>query len=492
MMPAPIRIRLFLSYLAVLLLGMGLAVILAWWSVGSLYLETQRENLLAQAQLTAAALQGKPLPITPSEPYLQTMNALPGIHTRLLGEQGGVIVGLPLVGADASLPAPPAENNAFISPAELLARPEIVRALQGQSATAVRRVPSAQNRSVLYAAAPVVDENGSVTGLIYLATPLPAAGLPISLLLNLAGACLAAVVLALMAGTLLARRIARPVEDIAQAVKAVKTGNLNQQVPAASSISELNDLGQAFNAMTESLRQSNQAKNAFVADVTHELRTPLTVIKGTIETLEDGALDDAGGRGPLLASMGRETDRLIRLVNDLLVLTRADAGTLNMHIQPLDLGELVRARCGHLTALAARRQVQFSLMFAASAEPPCVFGDSDRLAQVLDNLLDNAIRYSPQGSTITVEVRPSAEEYQCLVGDCGPGIPQKHLPFIFERFYRVDASRNRQTGGVGLGLAIAHALILAQGGQISAESFEGRGTSLSFSLPASGNCHPTA
>jgi len=488
---APIRTRLFLSYLAVLMLGMGLAVILAWRLVEALYLETQRENLLAQAQLTAAALQGQPLPNIPAEPYVQTANILPGIHTRVLGEQGAVIVGLPIPAGNAVLQAPPAENSAFISSEELLKRPEIAQALQGQPATAIRRVATAGNRRVLYASAPILAENGTVTGLVYLATPLPSAGLPASLLLDLVGVFLVAVVIALIAGTLLARRIAQPVEDIAHAVAAVSAGNLNQLVPTESGISELNGLGQAFNAMTESLRKSDQAKNAFVADVTHELRTPLTVIKGTIETLEDGALDDTAGRGPLLASMQSETDRLIRLVNDLLVLTRADAGTLNIHLQPLDLGELARDRCEHLATLAAQRQVQFAVTVAESEAPHCALGDADRLAQVLDNLLDNAIRYSPEGTTITVDVRQSGAECQCVVCDSGPGIPEKHLPFIFERFYRADASRNRQTGGAGLGLAIARALVLAQGGRISAESAPGSGTTLCFSLPVSGNCSPT-
>jgi signal transduction histidine kinase len=232
--------------------------------------------------------------------------------------------------------------------------------------------------------------------------------------------------------------------------------------------------------MTESLRQSDQAKNAFVADVTHELRTPLTVIKGTIETLEDGALDDIAGRGPLLLSMQRETERLIRLVNDLLVLTRADAGTLNMNIQPLDLVELAHARCDHLSALAALRKVQLVVTGAESAQ---VSGDIDRLSQVLDNLLDNAIRYSPGSSTVTVEIHPSASECQCAVSDCGPGIPEKHLPFIFDRFYRADTSRNRQTGGAGLGLSIVQALVQVQGGRISAESTEGQGTTIRFTLP---------
>ncbi len=475
-MSTPIRTRLFFSHLAILFIGMSLAAGLAWRSVESLYLETQRENLLAQAQLIAAELQNQPIPNIPVEPYSQSSNFAPGIHARVLGDQGAVIVGLPVVAGQV----PPAENNASISPAELIARPEISEALNGNPSTAVRRVASAQNARMLYAAAPIFTDAGTVTGLVYLATPLPSAGLPSTILFELIGAALAAILLALIAGNLIARRIAKPIEEIARAAAAVSAGDLNQQAPAQSNIRELNSLGLDFNAMTASLRQSNKAKNAFVADVTHELRTPLTVIKGTIETLEDGALDDLVGRGPLLASMQRETERLIRLVNDLLALTRADAGTLNLHIQPLDLGELTRTRCEYFAVVAARRQIQFTLTIAEAY----VMGDPDRLAQVLDNLLDNAIRYSPQNSIITVEVNQSGAEVQCSIKDRGMGIPEKHLPFIFERFYRADASRDRQTGGAGLGLSIARALVESQGGSISAESISGHGTTLHFSLPA--------
>lgn len=473
--PVSLRTRLFLNTLSILLLGMGLAALLAWRSVETLYLETQRENLLAQANLTAAALNGQPIQAQFSQPYLQTSNIQPGIHTRLLGEKGAVVVSLPI--PEGNVLVPPAENNTPISPQELLARVEIAQAMRGQSATAIRTVT---NRRVLYAAAPILAEDGSLMGLVYLAMPLPAGGLPFSLVLQLAGAALAAVALALLAGTLLARRIISPVEAIAQAAAAVSAGNLDQHVPTGSEISELNDLGLAFNHMTGSLRQSTQTKNAFIADITHELRTPLTVIKGTIETLEDGALDDLTGRGPLLAAMQRETERLIRLVNDLLVLTRADAGKLNMEIQPLDLAELARARCAHLAGLAAHRQVKFAV---TGAETAWALGDTDRLSQVLDNLLDNALRHSPQDSTVTIEISCVVGKCQCALRDCGAGIPEEHLPFIFERFYRADASRNRQTGGAGLGLAIVRALVLAQGGEISAESKVGQGTIIRFSLP---------
>ncbi|MBN1537224.1 MAG: HAMP domain-containing protein [Anaerolineales bacterium] len=482
-MSTPIRTRLISTNLTVLLLGMTLAALLAWKSVESLYLQTQQENLLAQAEITAAALQGQPLPITLEEPYYQTTNVMPGIHSRILGEQGAVILSLPISEENTQLQAPPAENQSYISPEELLARPEIEQALKGQSATAVRRVASAENRRVLYAAAPIQTFDGNVSGLVYLATPLPAAGIPNSLLSDLVIAALAAVILALIVGTLLARRIARPIENIAHAAEVVSEGNLYYRVQTESDVRELDNLKQAFNKMTKSLQHSDQAKNAFIADVTHELRTPLTVIKGTIETLEDGALDDTAGRGPLLESMHRETDRLIRLVNDLLVLTRADAGMLNLQRLPINLGELVRGRCEHFTPLANRSQVHFEVIIPKSIDPLMVTGDDDRLAQVLDNMLDNAIRYSPPGSAISVEVCRDDRTCHFLVHDCGPGILPDHLPYIFERFYRADASRNRQTGGVGLGLAIARALILAHDGSIFAESTPGEGTTLHFTLP---------
>jgi signal transduction histidine kinase len=255
-------------------------------------------------------------------------------------------------------------------------------------------------------------------------------------------------------------------------------------VETGNSISEIERLSETFNDMAENLRQSDEAKKAFIADVTHELRTPLTVIKGTIETLEDGALDDVEGRGPLLTSMQRETDRLIRLVNELLVLTRADAGSLQLNMQMIDLAELVRSRCDVFANLAGRKGIRLTCL-ANDQSSSYIRADSDRLSQVIDNLLDNAVRHSPKNSTITIGIQQKEAGLECSVTDQGTGIPAEHLPFIFERFYRVDASRSRTgaEGGTGLGLAIAKALVSAQGGHIHAESIDGQGTTIKFWLP---------
>jgi signal transduction histidine kinase len=185
---------------------------------------------------------------------------------------------------------------------------------------------------------------------------------------------------------------------------------------------------------------------------------------------------------------------LIRLVNDLLVLTRADASVLQLDLQPLDLESLTRARCETLASLASTRGVKLEVnrKGATSGAGFCVLGDPDRLAQVLDNLLDNAIRHAPENSLVTVELEHQGDNIECAVSDNGTGIPTQHLPFIFERFYRVEASRDRSSGGSGLGLAIARSLVLAQDGDILAESQEGMGTKITFRLPAAENCPPTA
>lgn len=477
-----IRTRLSLNYLSVLALGMLLAGTLTWLAIERLYINTQRENLLAQARLIATALQGTVLPTGLVQPYSQIANVAPGIHTRLLNEGGAVIVGLPLADAFSAVPA--AEQSTSIPTSQLVQRPEIDSALQGIPATATRRV---LDRRVLYAAAPVHAEDDQITGIVYIATPLPAMRLPASIVWQLIGALLVAVLLATIAGNLLARSIADPLEGLAGAANRIAQGDLKQRVSIESNIAELHALKQTFNNMVESLQHADEAKKAFIADVTHELRTPLTVIKGTIETLEDGALDDAEGRDLLLASMARETERLIRLVNELLVLTRADAGALQLNLQRFDLKELINYRCEVFSGLATRRGILISHM---AQSVPAILADPDRLSQVIDNLLDNAIRHSPENSTIIITIKPANEGVECSIQDQGAGIPVQHLPFIFERFYRVDASRNRKNGGTGLGLAIVRALVKAQGGQISAHSDEGKGTTITFWMPVSDAISP--
>jgi signal transduction histidine kinase len=427
-------------------------------------------------------LDGSPAITANPDPYSQTINVTPGIHTRLLNESGAVIVGVPLLEGDDPVQVPPSEDPGFVPAEDLLLRSEIQAALQGDAETAIRQVDALDNERVLYAAAPVRDMDGQVISLVYLAMPLPSRGLPGDLVVKLLGALLIGGIIASILGLLLARSVSRPLEDLDLAAANVSTGNLDQQVTVKGNVRELENLGLSFNRMTESLRRSTKAKNDFIADVTHELRTPLTVIRGTVETLEGGAIDDQAGRPALLTSMSRETNRLIQLVNQLLLLTRSDAGALTLDRKPLDLEELAKERSEMMEPLANQNGVSLLVSNSQEVSRP-VSADQTRIAQVLDNLLDNALRYAPAGSTIKIQLEHHGKWVQCSVSDIGPGIPPMDLPHIFDRFYRVEKSRDRNSGGAGLGLAIAKSLIEAHGGKIEAHSEQGQGTKLVFQLP---------
>ncbi|MBA3471106.1 MAG: HAMP domain-containing protein [Herpetosiphonaceae bacterium] len=500
-----LRQRLILSYLLIIALGIGGAAVATWISVEQIYLSTQATNLLAQAEAVAADLAQSNGAMLPAQPYSQLTNSLPGVHLHVIPSQSGVVVNL---AQSAALPAKSAVslNSLDLAAANrqpdllqtlaassadqiapLYARPEIRQAQQGQPATAIRRIPAAANRWVLYAAAPVRAANGAVVSLVYIATPLPASGwaaLEPGTRWRL-GAILAALIgLAGGAGWWLAAHLARPLSRLASAANAVAAGDLTHTVPNRTGVLELQTLASAFNTMTTSLQQADLAKKTFVADISHELRTPLTIIKGTVETLQDGALDDLAVREGFLTSLASETERLIQLVNDLLILNRANAGALNLRLEPTDLAGLARDRAQRFAGLAAQQGVRITV--AADDPDLWVQADAHRLAQVLDNLLHNAIRHAPQG-TIHVTLGSDADGVSCSVADSGSGIPATHLPHIFERFYRVDSSRNRGSGGSGLGLAITQALLAAQGGHISVVSVEQQGTTFTFWLPRAAN-----
>jgi signal transduction histidine kinase len=290
-----------------------------------------------------------------------------------------------------------------------------------------------------------------------------------------------ALVLAAIAGGWLSRRITRPVQQLTTAAEAVAEGRFDQTV-LVHTRDELGRLGQTFNDMTARLQAARQMQVDFVADVSHELRTPLTSIKGTVETLREGAVDDLAVRDRFLATIESETDRLTRLVNDLLLLSRADSAALNLRRQPLDVGQLARTLADRLSAQAALHDLTIDVIVDPATPPASA--DADRIEQVLLNLLDNARKYARPQSTITIEIAATPDRWvQVRVRDHGAGIPADQLARIGQRFYRADKARSREQGGHGLGLAIAQSLIHAHGGRLWLESEEGVGTTASFTLP---------
>ena len=296
----------------------------------------------------------------------------------------------------------------------------------------------------------------------------------------LALAAFGAAVIALLLGAFLAGNLTRPVRDLTKAIQAMSRGELKQQVPVRSA-DELGALTQAFNQMSADLARSNELRRQMTADIAHDLRTPLTVITGYIEALRDGVLKPTPAR---FEAMHNEAQQLKRLVEDLRTLSLADAGELPLQRQPMAPRALLERLAVAYAPQAAARKI--ALEVAAEPGLPELHVDPERMAQVLGNLISNALRYTPDGGRIVLAAQ-AAERGDALVlavQDNGAGMPADVLPHIFDRFYRGDPSRGQQEVESGLGLAIAKSIVEAHGGNITASSAgAGQGSTFAIRLP---------
>jgi signal transduction histidine kinase len=237
-------------------------------------------------------------------------------------------------------------------------------------------------------------------------------------------------------------------------------------------------LAQAFNSMAAELEYAEQLRRNMVADVAHELRTPLSNIQGYLEAIRDGMVEPDAG---VIRSLNEETSLLSRLVNELQELSLAEAGELKLVYQAEDITNLVRQAVTPWQPQLTAGEISLSLDVPDNL--PLVNIDWQRVNQVLHNILENAVAHTPKGGAINVAASQKGKSVEVSISDTGEGIPAEDLPHIFERFYRVDKSRARATGGSGLGLTIAKRLIEAHGGTITVQSKQGEGSRFSFTLP---------
>lgn len=290
---------------------------------------------------------------------------------------------------------------------------------------------------------------------------------------------LAATGIALLLGTVLSRSLTSPIRELTQATHAVSQGDLSQQVPVRSN-DELGELAQAFNKMSNELSRSVNARKQMTADIAHELRTPLSLILGHAEAVHDGVLPPTRENFEIIRE---EANRLEHLVNDLRILSLADAGELAITPQTIEPERLLQEVASLYQVQTQRKNITLDLDIVAPL--PTVEVDPGRMTQVLTNILDNALRHTPEGGKITLSARAVRDQVELAVQDSGPGLKSEDLERIFNRFYRTDASRQREDGGSGLGLAIAKSIVQAQGGQVSAVSEEGKGLKVIVMLPKS-------
>jgi signal transduction histidine kinase len=299
-----------------------------------------------------------------------------------------------------------------------------------------------------------------------------------TVLLPLAQAAIVGVVLSIIMAFLISYWVASPLQKAAKVASTIGTGEFDQNVPE-SGPDEVRSLAHSFNDMIARVKVSQQAQRDFVANISHELRTPLTSIQGFSQAIIDGTASDPDAVRRSATVIHDEAGRMSRLVDGLLDLARLDAVPSSLNRTPLDLAQLLNSLVEKLTLRANEKKITMKVR----VDPlPTMIADTDRLSQVFTNLIENAIKYSPEGGTVVLAARSGSGEAIVSVADSGGGIPAEDLPRIFERFYRVDKARAGK--GYGLGLAITKDIVQAHGGSIRVESALGSGTRFTVRLPA--------
>lgn len=336
------------------------------------------------------------------------------------------------------------------------------------------------NDTVLWVVLPV-QNRGEVIGGVILYSPVMGITLTMAKVKNLfIYSAVVSIIFATLIAYFFSKSVSRPLQEMNYIAHQVADGKFDGRVDFRSN-DEIGELGQSFNFMAAKIERHEKMRREFVANVSHELRSPLTSIQGFIEALMDGKDKTPEARKRYLEIVHHETMRLIRLVNELLDLSRVEAGTVKLKIEELELVGIIDRVLKKYRPVMEER----SLRVIKKLPPvmPGVKGDGDRIQQVLNNLLDNAIRYSQNSGEIVITVEDEADSIKISIEDHGKGITVEELPYVWDRFYKVDKARSRNEEGTGLGLAIARQIVEQHGGKVEAVSVPQRGSKFSFSLP---------
>jgi heavy metal sensor kinase len=462
--PKPIRVRLTLWY------ALQLGLILVLFS-GAIYLLLARaldgqvdSELARAAEVVTRVLRWENDHLTvegsagrQEVPHLGER----GLLVRILNPAGGVIA---RNGTLDMVPIPAAALTA---------------ASQGQPDYRTVTAPDGGTPVRLYTMP--YEVAGQVVGVVQVGQPLRAIQEMLQTLVLVLLVGIPATLLAASGSSMfLARQALAPIDHITRRVQRIQAADLSARLDLALPEDEVGRLAQTFDAMLLRLDEAFGRQRQFTADASHELRTPLAIMKGEIGvTLEERRSADEYEQ--VLRGLEDEVDRLTRLVENLLLLARADTGQPLLHPEPVDLAGLLQVVADQVQPLAAAKAVRLAVQTPRSLP---LRGDTDKLLRLFLNLLDNAIKYTPPGGEVRIEASAQGEQAQVDVIDSGPGIPPEQLAQIFERFYRADASRTRASGGAGLGLAIARWIAEAHGGHIEARSEVGGGSTFRVWLPA--------
>lgn len=346
--------------------------------------------------------------------------------------------------------------------------------------TRLRRVKPEGDDDTLRIATLPIRLNGQIVGVLELGRSEDDISDILSTLMLIMGVAYpATLAIAILGGFLLAGRALAPVDKITSLARRISAERLGQRLNLRLPDDEIGRLSRTFDDMIQRLEDGFRRQRQFTDDASHELRTPLTIMKGQIEVALQRPRDPEDYRR-VLQAVNEEVDRLIRLTGSLLTLTRADAGQIPMTLETIDLAEVAAGSLEQVRSTAEHKNVGLQIEPGPSAS---IRADENLLLQLVLNLLDNAIKYTPSGGQVTVGWRVNGNQVELQFRDTGIGIAQEHLPYLFDRFYRVDKARSRAEPGAGLGLAISSWVAEAHGGSIRVESTLGKGSVFTLLLP---------
>ncbi len=468
---------LLITLLVILLLGLFLAIEIEDYFRDRLLAQLQTETSIIHAMLRESSERNEPQDHIVA--YLRAHSNASNLRITLIDREGRVLyeswVPDSLIGS--------LENHAN--------RPEIVEARMRGIGKNTRR--SASTHDDLYYVARFIDNapfhNSAFPSLQYIRVAISFQEVS-HLITEIRAMIVAAGFLVLFiigsVSLVVARRISKPIVEISSIVQDIKAGNLDRKLPVTSS-DEVGRLAELINEMTdklkadiEQLRRLERVRSEFLGNVSHELRTPIFSLKGFLETLLEGAIDDRNVNRSFVEKAYHHASRLDALLTDLIEISRIESGEMKMSFRYFDVAELLRQLASEYADETAKKQQHIRIV--PEQGEILVFGDKERLRQALGNLIDNAIKYCPTGAKIELRAGEKDGKVEVTVEDNGPGIEKEHLPRIFERFYRVDKNRSREVGGTGLGLAIVKHIVEAHGSKITVHSEIGKGTAFSFEL----------
>ncbi len=450
-------------------------------SVEKYYYGRMIEEMKMQAAVFESIARRYPMHDTGAYDYFQRLAATANHRLTLIAEDGTVLLesDIPWAGLHAM------ENHRN--------RPEVVSAMAtGIGVGTATRHSATLNIDMLYLARriaplPLFGDTAHPVVVVRIGLPLSVVNGPLA---ELRGTIIAGSVLLFLAITglniFIARRIASPVRSMKLSAEKIRAGDLHVRIPVTTH-DEIGTLGETLNSMIDrlnadilKLRKLERMRSEFLGNVSHELRTPIFAIQGMLETLLSGALDDPQVSRDFIERALRNTQRLNTLLGDLIEISRIESGEMKMSFRYFNLDEFLKGVVAEFRDQAERAGI--TLLYTPDSTAREALGDRERLRQAMDNLIDNALKYTPAGGTVRVGVSWSRDSCTVHVDDTGIGIAPEHLTRIFERFYRVDRERSREAGGTGLGLAIVKHIVEAHGGQIAVESTPGSGSSFRFTL----------